>query len=65
MERILSIWEERGVYAGTLIAEIRSTLVKEESPPETPVEQKSKCVSFDIIYFLKHILYTNFAYIVD
>ncbi|XP_054462261.1 regulation of nuclear pre-mRNA domain-containing protein 2a [Anoplopoma fimbria] len=41
VERILSIWEERGVYSGTLISELRSTLVKEESPPETPVEQKT------------------------
>ncbi|XP_028256642.1 regulation of nuclear pre-mRNA domain-containing protein 2-like [Parambassis ranga] len=41
VERILSIWEERGVYAGTLIAELRGILVKEESPPETPVEQKT------------------------
>ncbi|XP_073340472.1 regulation of nuclear pre-mRNA domain-containing protein 2a [Pagrus major] len=41
VERILSIWEERGVYSGTLITELRSNLVKEESPPETPVEQKT------------------------
>ncbi|XP_053302743.1 regulation of nuclear pre-mRNA domain-containing protein 2a isoform X1 [Pleuronectes platessa] len=41
LERILSIWEERGVYAGTLISELRSGLIKEESPPETPVEQKT------------------------
>ncbi|XP_076611302.1 regulation of nuclear pre-mRNA domain-containing protein 2a [Chaetodon auriga] len=41
VERILSIWEERGVYSGTLITELRSSLVKEESPPETPVEQKT------------------------
>ncbi|KAM6903421.1 regulation of nuclear pre-mRNA domain-containing protein 2a [Lycodopsis pacificus] len=41
VERILTIWEERGVYAGTLITELRSSLVKEESPPETPVEQKT------------------------
>nr|XP_019958035.1 PREDICTED: regulation of nuclear pre-mRNA domain-containing protein 2-like [Paralichthys olivaceus] len=41
LERILSIWEERGVYAGTLISELRSGLVKEESPPETPAEQKT------------------------
>uniref|UniRef100_A0A3Q3GPD0 Regulation of nuclear pre-mRNA domain-containing protein 2 n=1 Tax=Labrus bergylta TaxID=56723 RepID=A0A3Q3GPD0_9LABR len=54
VERILSIWEERGVYSGTLITELRSSLVKEESPPETPVEQKSKsflyyCVSLIFI----------------
>lgn len=41
VERILSIWEERSVYSGTLIAELRNSLLKEESPPETPVEQKS------------------------
>ncbi|XP_070778264.1 regulation of nuclear pre-mRNA domain-containing protein 2a [Enoplosus armatus] len=41
VERILSIWEDRGVYSGTLITELRSSLVKEESPPETPVEQKT------------------------
>lgn len=42
LERILSIWEDRGVYSGTLISELRSSLVKEESPVETPVEQKSE-----------------------
>ncbi|XP_029023907.1 regulation of nuclear pre-mRNA domain-containing protein 2a [Betta splendens] len=41
LERILSIWEERGVYSGTLISNLRTTLAKEESPPETPVEQKT------------------------
>lgn len=41
-ERILSIWEERGVYSGTLIADLKNALIKEESPPVTPVEQKSK-----------------------
>ncbi|XP_040909482.1 regulation of nuclear pre-mRNA domain-containing protein 2a [Toxotes jaculatrix] len=41
VERILSIWEDRAVYSGTLIAELRCSLVKEESPPETPVEQKT------------------------
>uniref|UniRef100_H2U0E9 Regulation of nuclear pre-mRNA domain-containing protein 2 n=1 Tax=Takifugu rubripes TaxID=31033 RepID=H2U0E9_TAKRU len=41
--RILSIWEERGVYSGSLITELKSTLTKAESPPETPVEQKSEC----------------------
>ncbi|XP_071355956.1 regulation of nuclear pre-mRNA domain-containing protein 2a [Trachinotus anak] len=41
VERILSIWEDRSVYSGTLIAELRSVLVKDESPPETPVEQKT------------------------
>ncbi|XP_075995230.1 regulation of nuclear pre-mRNA domain-containing protein 2a isoform X2 [Genypterus blacodes] len=41
VERILSIWEDRGVYSGTLITELRTSLVKEESPPETPVEQKT------------------------
>uniref|UniRef100_A0A668A899 Regulation of nuclear pre-mRNA domain-containing protein 2 n=1 Tax=Myripristis murdjan TaxID=586833 RepID=A0A668A899_9TELE len=41
VERILSIWEDRGVYSGALIAELRGHLLKEESPPETPVEQKT------------------------
>uniref|UniRef100_A0A3Q3QNR4 Regulation of nuclear pre-mRNA domain-containing protein 2 n=1 Tax=Monopterus albus TaxID=43700 RepID=A0A3Q3QNR4_MONAL len=45
VERILSIWEDRGVYSGTLIADLRSSLVKEDSPPETPVEQKSSALS--------------------
>ena len=41
------------MYSGTLITELKSILVKEESPPETPVEQKSKCVNSFIflIYF--------------
>lgn len=41
VERILSIWEDRGVYSGSLITELRSKLVKEESP-DTPAEQQSK-----------------------
>ncbi|XP_071374062.1 regulation of nuclear pre-mRNA domain-containing protein 2-like isoform X1 [Centroberyx affinis] len=41
VERILTIWEERGVYSGALITELKGYLVKEESPPETPVEQKT------------------------
>lgn len=41
VERILSIWDERGVYSRTLICDLRNTLVKDESPPETPVEQKT------------------------
>ncbi|KAM8841000.1 regulation of nuclear pre-mRNA domain-containing protein 2a [Spinachia spinachia] len=41
VERILTIWEERGVYSGTLITTLRTSLVKEESPPETPIEQKT------------------------
>lgn len=32
------------MYSGSLITELKSTLTKAESPPETPVEQKSKCV---------------------
>lgn len=31
------------MYSGSLITELKSTLTKAESPPETPVEQKSKC----------------------
>lgn len=45
VDRILSIWEDRGVYTGTLIADLRGSLIKEGSPPETPVEQKSKSAS--------------------
>ncbi|XP_029976932.1 regulation of nuclear pre-mRNA domain-containing protein 2a [Salarias fasciatus] len=41
VERILSIWDERGVYSRTLISDLRNALVKEESPPETPVEQRT------------------------
>ncbi|XP_054618810.1 regulation of nuclear pre-mRNA domain-containing protein 2a [Dunckerocampus dactyliophorus] len=41
VERILSIWQERSVYSDALITELRSSLVKEESPPVTPVEQKN------------------------
>ncbi|XP_007561536.1 regulation of nuclear pre-mRNA domain-containing protein 2a [Poecilia formosa] len=41
VERILTIWEERDVYSGTLVSDLRNVLVKEESPPETPVEQKT------------------------
>lgn len=41
VERILTIWEERSVYEGNLISDLRNTLVKEESPPETPVEEKT------------------------
>ncbi|XP_077364378.1 regulation of nuclear pre-mRNA domain-containing protein 2a [Festucalex cinctus] len=40
-ERILTIWQERSVYSEALIAELRGSLVKEESPPVTPVEQKT------------------------
>ncbi|XP_015229232.1 PREDICTED: regulation of nuclear pre-mRNA domain-containing protein 2-like isoform X2 [Cyprinodon variegatus] len=45
VERILSIWEERDVYSGTLVNDLRNILVKEESPPQTPVEQKTPVVS--------------------
>ncbi|CAL9691676.1 unnamed protein product [Knipowitschia caucasica] len=41
VERILAIWEERSVYEGNLISDLRNALVKEESPPETPIEQKT------------------------
>lgn len=49
VERILSIWEDRDVYSGTLITDLRNTLAKEESPPETPMEQKSECRSHSLI----------------
>ncbi|XP_061838736.1 regulation of nuclear pre-mRNA domain-containing protein 2a isoform X2 [Nerophis lumbriciformis] len=39
VERILGIWQERSVYSEALITELRNSLVKEESPPVTPVEQ--------------------------
>lgn len=59
--RILSIWEERGVYSGSLITELKSTLTKAESPPETPVEQKSKCAlchsTFVVLVFFWMILF--------
>ncbi|XP_077446895.1 regulation of nuclear pre-mRNA domain-containing protein 2a [Stigmatopora argus] len=41
VERILSIWQERSVYTDVLIAELRNSLVKEESPPITPLDQKT------------------------
>ncbi|XP_061681427.1 regulation of nuclear pre-mRNA domain-containing protein 2a [Syngnathoides biaculeatus] len=41
VERILTIWQERSVYTEALIAKLRSSLVKEESPPVTPLEQKT------------------------
>ncbi|XP_077599947.1 regulation of nuclear pre-mRNA domain-containing protein 2a [Stigmatopora nigra] len=41
VERILSIWQERSVYTDVLIAELRNSFVKEESPPVTPLEQKT------------------------
>lgn len=53
VERILSIWEERSVYAGTLVSDLRNTLVKEESPPDhpdTPVEQKTPVESQADLY---------------
>lgn len=40
------------MYSGTLITELRSTLVKEESPPETPAEQKSKCLFCFCLFLL-------------
>lgn len=53
VERILSIWEERSVYSGTLVSDLRNSLVKEESPPEppdTPVEQKTPVESQAELY---------------
>uniref|UniRef100_A0A8C6SE88 CID domain-containing protein n=1 Tax=Neogobius melanostomus TaxID=47308 RepID=A0A8C6SE88_9GOBI len=38
VERILSIWEERSVYEGNLISDLRNTLVKEESLYRTTVQ---------------------------
>lgn len=45
VQRILTIWQERSVYPDALIAELRAGLVKEESPPATPAEQKSERVN--------------------
>ncbi|XP_053720008.1 regulation of nuclear pre-mRNA domain-containing protein 2a [Synchiropus splendidus] len=41
VDRILSIWNERSVYSGSLIAELRNKFSKAESSPETGVEQKT------------------------
>lgn len=63
VERILSIWEERGVYSGTLISELRSCLVKEESPVETPVEQKSKLLALSSLCAMRRIRHFHFCYL--
>ncbi|CAG5886425.1 unnamed protein product [Menidia menidia] len=55
VERILTIWEEREVYSGTLIADLRSTLVKEDSPPveeKTPVESSAELRSKVVAEFV-------------
>ncbi|KAM9776702.1 regulation of nuclear pre-mRNA domain-containing protein 2a [Syngnathus typhle] len=41
VQRILTIWQERSVYTDAAVAELRGILVKEETPPVTPVEQKT------------------------
>ncbi|XP_049606913.1 regulation of nuclear pre-mRNA domain-containing protein 2a [Syngnathus scovelli] len=41
VQRILTIWQERSVYTDAAIAELKGILVKEETPPVTPVEQKT------------------------
>lgn len=59
VERILSIWEERDVYSGALIAELRSILVKEDSPPveqKTPVESKADLRSKVVAEFVPQAL---------
>lgn len=56
VDRILSIWEERNVYTEALITELRGYLVKEETPPETPVEIKSKDSSFCSHYLSPMVL---------
>lgn len=49
------------MYSGSLITELKSTLTKAESPPETPVEQKSKCAlchsTFVVLVFFWMILF--------
>lgn len=41
VDRILSIWNERSVYSGSLITELRNKFSRAESSPETGVDQKT------------------------
>ncbi|XP_064840084.1 regulation of nuclear pre-mRNA domain-containing protein 2-like [Oncorhynchus masou masou] len=57
VDRILSIWEERSVYKEELIAELRASLVKEESPaaletPKAPVNPKAALQSKIVAEFV-------------
>uniref|UniRef100_A0A674CMC0 Regulation of nuclear pre-mRNA domain-containing protein 2 n=1 Tax=Salmo trutta TaxID=8032 RepID=A0A674CMC0_SALTR len=57
VDRILSIWEERSVYTEELIAELRASLVKEESPaaletPKVPVNPKAALQSKIVAEFV-------------
>ncbi|XP_036827102.1 regulation of nuclear pre-mRNA domain-containing protein 2a [Oncorhynchus mykiss] len=57
VDRILTIWEERSVYTEQLIAELRSSLVKEESPaavetPKAPVNPKAALQSKIVAEFV-------------
>ncbi|KAM6899983.1 regulation of nuclear pre-mRNA domain-containing protein 2a [Xenentodon cancila] len=59
VERILSIWEERDVYSGALITELRGILVKEDSPPveqKPPVESKAYLRSKIVAEFVPQAL---------
>ncbi|XP_072226104.1 regulation of nuclear pre-mRNA domain-containing protein 2a [Leuresthes tenuis] len=59
VERILTIWEERDVYSGTLITELRGVLVKEDSPPveqKTPVESNAELRSKVVAEFVPQAL---------
>ncbi|XP_011479065.1 regulation of nuclear pre-mRNA domain-containing protein 2 isoform X1 [Oryzias latipes] len=59
VERILSIWEERDVYSGALIAELKNILTKEDSPPaeqQTPVESKADLRSKVLAEFVPQAL---------
>uniref|UniRef100_A0A4W5R3N1 Regulation of nuclear pre-mRNA domain-containing protein 2 n=1 Tax=Hucho hucho TaxID=62062 RepID=A0A4W5R3N1_9TELE len=56
VDRILSIWEERSVYTEELIAELRASLVKEESPAaletQAPVNPKAALQSKIVAEFV-------------
>ncbi|CAB1351285.1 unnamed protein product [Coregonus sp. 'balchen'] len=57
VDRILTIWEERSVYTDELLAELRASLVKEESPaavetPKAPVNPKAALQSKIVAEFV-------------
>ncbi|KAK6327275.1 hypothetical protein J4Q44_G00029200 [Coregonus suidteri] len=60
VDRILTIWEERSVYTDELIAELRASLVKEESPaaletPKAPVDPKAALQSKIVAEFVPQV----------
>uniref|UniRef100_A0A3B3BKA8 Regulation of nuclear pre-mRNA domain-containing protein 2 n=1 Tax=Oryzias melastigma TaxID=30732 RepID=A0A3B3BKA8_ORYME len=68
VERILTIWEERDVYSGALIAELKSILTKEDSPPaeqqqqqQTPVESKADLRSKVLAEFVPQALFDQLS----